>query len=253
MCRLSVLSDIWNRLNGLNGWYACDRLGFSGVCVLCRQYYKGSDAICEACYAYFKPLPSACPKCALPVSKELPAACRNCATNTLAFDQTIVAYCFEEPLRTLLLRYKYQGALYFRSIFIRLMKEALTQAQQPNLKTEFLIPVPLHIKRLRKRGFNQAAEFTKILGKHYRIPYSLHACKRLNLTSAQVNSTADQRRQNLLNAFSIKPLPYHHVTLVDDVMTTGSTAHALARILKAQGVKTVSVWCCARTVPIAYR
>ena len=218
------------------------------VCMLCKSYYRGSDAICLECYTYFKPLPQHCATCAVPISS-ISLECRNCAREQPVYDETITAYAFEEPLRTLLHRYKYQGALHLRSVFVRLMAEAYAKRRHDTIKTQCLIPVPLHAKKLRARGFNQASEFAAALGEQFAIPYHFQYCTRRIAAESQASSTALQRRQNLLNAFNVKPLPYKHVTLVDDVVTTGSTVNALAKILKKQGVERVSVWCCARTVP----
>ena len=104
----------------------------------------------------------------------------------------------------------------------------------------------MHPIRLRQRGFNQAAELAKQLAHTLNLPFDLFSCKKIINTAAQAGLNEQQRRKNLRDAFEAKPLPYQHITLVDDLLTTGSTANDLAKVLKKQGVTRVDVWCCAR-------
>ena len=116
-------------------------------------------------------------------------------------------------------------------------------AQRPDL----ILPVPLHKARYRERGFNQAIEIAKTVSRELHIPLDLSSCHRHKDTPHQTALTAKQRRKNMKQAFSIiKPLEAQHIALLDDVMTTGSTAHELAVLLKQAGVSRVDVWVCAR-------
>jgi len=153
------------------------------------------------------------------------------------------AYYFEEPLRTLLHQFKYQGALFLRSLFVELMLDAVMKSYQ----TECLIPMPIHPLRLRERGFNQAMELAKYLGKHLGVPIDSHNCSKIINTSPQVSLDVRARRKNVSNSFEIEEIKYQHVTIIDDLLTTGSSANALASQLKTAGVKHVDVWCLART------
>lgn len=114
---------------------------------------------------------------------------------------------------------------------------------QPNC----LVPVPMHPARLRKRGFNQAAELTKILAKQVKIPCDLTLCEKKINTMTQVNLDSKHRNRNLQQAFVAKANTHQHITLIDDLLTTGSTANAVALALKKQGVARVDIWCLART------
>ena len=109
-----------------------------------------------------------------------------------------------------------------------------------------IMPIPLHSKRIQQRGFNQAAELAKLLAKKLTIPYDATICKKITNTSPQVGLNAEERRKNLRHSFSAKPTSYHYVLLIDDLITTGSTANEMAKVLKKQGVERVDVWCCAR-------
>lgn len=106
----------------------------------------------------------------------------------------------------------------------------------------------MHPKRLKKRGFNQAAVLTRLLAKSLNLSYDLAACKKIKNTQPQAHLDGDERQKNLHHAFHAPTLPYKHVVLIDDLMTTGNTANELARVLKQSGVLQVDVWCCARAV-----
>jgi ComF family protein len=220
------------------------RLRLPAICSLCNQYHQGRLAICAECHQHLRPIGPACYHCAIPLPEGDFLICGYCCKNKPYVDQVIAPYHFEEPLRTLLHEFKYHEGLYLCSFLATLISNALPP-EAPN--TQCLIPVPMHPKRLRQRGFNQAAELTKQLGRTLNLPYVLSHCKKTTNTVPQASLNADQRRKNLQNAFISEPLSYQHITLVDDLLTTGSTVNELANVLKKQGVAQVDVWCCART------
>ena len=124
------------------------------------------------------------------------------------------------------------------------MAEALGSAEQPDA----LIPLPLHRKRLRSRGFDQTLELAKPLASAMRIPLLDDVLLRVRDTAPQSRLDAPARRRNLRRAFAVRPditLPAH-VALIDDVMTTGATLHAAANALLRAGVARVDAWVCAR-------
>lgn len=114
-------------------------------------------------------------------------------------------------------------------------------------KPDCIVPVPLHTARYHERGFNQALEIARTVSKTLQIPLDFSNCVRHKDTPHQTGLSAKKRRQNLRRAFSFrKPIRAHHVAILDDVMTTGSTVNALAAELKKVGVNRVDVWVCAR-------
>ncbi|MEY4209858.1 MAG: hypothetical protein RLZ92_236 [Pseudomonadota bacterium] len=107
--------------------------------------------------------------------------------------------------------------------------------------------MPLHPNRYRQRGFNQSIEIARHVAKHLNIRLDLNSCARIRDTDHQSGLKAKQRQTNLKQAFAVtKPLSYQHIAIIDDVITTGSTASALAASLKNQGINRVDVWACAR-------
>ena len=213
------------------------------VCVLCHHYHQDAFAVCRPCATLLVRIEHGCSTCRLPLMDEQVLQCGRCIKKKPAFDKVLSRYSYEEPLRTLLHEFKYQEALCLRTFMVELMLEALPTAYQPNC----LVPVPMHHKRLRERGFNQAAELAKLLSKRIKVPLDLTLCEKIINTAAQVNLNSKQRVRNLQKAFIANRNNHQHITLIDDLLTTGSTANALAIALKKQGVARVDVWCLART------
>ncbi|MDI1351852.1 MAG: ComF family protein [bacterium] len=186
-----------------------------------------------------------CQYCACPLYDDSYLVCGQCIKKRPYFDQAIIHYTFEEPLRGLLHQFKYYNALYLTSFLSHLMINSLSHT---TLNAQCLIPVPLHPQKLKARGFNQAALLAKKLGKKLNIPYDLTSCKKIINTAPQASLDGEQRQKNLRNAFKVQTIPYQYVIIIDDLLTTGSTANELARSLKQKGVQQVDIWCCARTL-----
>lgn len=216
------------------------------ICILCQQRISSNlkQAICTACYAYLPTLGPACLHCAQPLETAAYPFCGSCCRHKPVIAQVLTAYRFTEPLRTLIHAFKYQNALYLTTTIGQLMLHALPTPYH----TECLIPVPLHIKRLRQRGYNQAALLAQYLATQIQQPCLLTVCEKTRHTLPQVDLDGNQRRTNLDKAFQAKPIHYRRVTIVDDLVTTGRTANELAKVLKQQGVEQIDLWCCAKAV-----
>ncbi len=116
---------------------------------------------------------------------------------------------------------------------------------------ESIIPVPLHRARLTERGYNQALEIARPIAKILSVPLDFTSCTRVRNTMEQMALPARERRGNVRGAFRVRErLPFRHVAILDDVITTGHTAGELARVIRRAGVKRVDLWACARTIRI---
>ncbi|MGH8609692.1 MAG: ComF family protein [Gammaproteobacteria bacterium] len=113
-----------------------------------------------------------------------------------------------------------------------------------------LIPVPLHHKRLMKRGFNQSMELARTVSRAFAIRVDPLCVKRKLDTPPQAGLPASARRSNVRDAFSLtRHLNYKHVAIVDDVITSAWTVHELAKLLVRAGVERIDVWVCCRAFP----
>ena len=108
--------------------------------------------------------------------------------------------------------------------------------------------MPLHNKRLLERGFNQAFEIARILSSELGIQLDSNMLMRIRDTDAQAGLSASKREKNILGAFQCKPCHYRHVAVVDDIITSGSTANEITKVLHRAGVETVEIWGMARVV-----
>jgi ComF family protein len=212
------------------------------ICFLCNQYHRENDAICAECSNFFQTLGHACDYCAKPLPNIENTICNACSLNKPFVDKVFTAYLFEEPLRTLLHEFKYHNGLFLASLLTKLMLKAPIDKD----KIGCLMPIPLHHKKLKERGFNQAAILAVNLSKIINVPYDINSTQKTRGTRAQAGLKAEERGINLQNAFVSEKQSYKQITLVDDLLTTGSTANELAKTLKEQGAEKVYLWCCAR-------
>lgn len=220
-------------------------LALPSLCTLCKQFHKGPFAVCAFCTDLLKPLGPCCEQCAYPLPNNNPSRCGLCLKNPPPFDKAYIGFTFEEPLRSLLHQFKYHHALYLGAFLAQLMANSFPRAID---STPCLIPVPMHPLRIKQRGFNQAAVLAKLLAKQLNLPFNLHGLKKVMNTSPQVSLNSQQRKNNLAQAFKAESIPYSHVILIDDLLTTGSTAKELATTLKKAGVTRVDICCCARAI-----
>lgn len=215
------------------------------ICVLCNQFHKRTLALCDFCIQLLPALENACRQCAYPLADPTYPLCGHCIKTPPSFDAATIAYRFEEPLRSIVHQFKYKDGLFLGS----LLTELIIKAWEKNpTHPQCLIPVPMHPKKLKQRGFNQAVILTRLLSKRLGLPKDLNSCKKIINTPPQALLDSQKRIQNIKDAFSVNKIPYNHIALVDDLLTTGSTANELAHSLKQFGVERVEIWCCARAV-----
>lgn len=216
------------------------------TCILCGNPGHNSRDICPSCCTQLPRNNLCCYRCAeiLETSVAAPALCGRCLSRRPAFDETYAPFIHQGAIRHLIGSLKFGASYKNARLLGMLLADHLKQtAERPDL----IIPVPLHKARYRERGFNQAIEIARTVAKEMQIPLDLTSCRRHRNTPHQTQLSAKKRIKNLKNAFSvIKPIHARHVAILDDVMTTGSTAHELAYVLKKAGVDRVQIWVCAR-------
>lgn len=204
--------------------------------------------ICSICQTHLPILPDHCRRCAnffTYVSAEL--NCGACLVNPPPFHATFALFPYEWPIVPLIKQLKFQHQLYHAQLFAELMLQKIPDWYLQTPLPDIILPVPLHPKRLRQRGFNQASEIAKPLARQLAIPLQQHWLKRTKYTNPQSELTAKARKKNLHHAFeathAVKGL---HIALIDDVITTGHTIRACAKSLQAKGARQIDVWCVAR-------
>ena len=217
---------------------------FSQNCLLCTAASAEETGLCLACLVDLPWLPlQLCPQCAL--ASRNGKICGHCLKVAPAFDRTRALFSYRYPLDALLQRYKYDHLLNLAHTFAGLMERSLSLSDRPDV----LIPMPLHVSRLRERGFNQALEIARPLAKRLGLPLDAQSCVRTRMTALQVSLPLKRRIGNMRRAFSCTTqLEGKRVALLDDVMTTGASLNALADTVRAAGAIHVECWVVARTL-----
>lgn len=211
-------------------------------CLLCGAPGQAGLDICRACFDELPWLRHACGRCALPL-RGTGLVCGGCLAKPPGFDRTLALWHYLPPVVGLIHALKFQG----RQDLARALGEMLAARLRPIPPPDCLVPVPLHPTRYRARGFNQALEIARPVASRLRIPLCPQLCRRLRPTQPQSLLAAQARRANLRGAFqATADLSGRHIALIDDVLTTGATAHAAATALKQAGAAKVEVWVLAR-------
>ncbi len=219
---------------------------FPPSCILCEgEGINGMD-LCQGCFNDLPLNQNCCYQCAQPFEArtEAPEICGQCLSSPKAFQETFAPFLYTRSIAYLISALKFGKHYKVARLLGMLMSRHIhSYSEFP----ECILPVPLHRSRYRQRGFNQSVEIGRTLSRQLKIPLDLDSCQRIHNTDQQTRLTAKQRHSNIQNAFSImKPLNYQHISILDDVMTTGSTVQELALTLKRAGVERVDVWVLAR-------
>ncbi|MCK1790888.1 ComF family protein [Pseudomonas violetae] len=219
-------------------------------CLLCQEEVEEPAPICMACETDLPWLGDQCQTCALPLSAP-GMTCGQCLKQPPAFEQVAVPWLYGFPIDSLITRFKHSAKWPYGRLLGELLAQFLQHRFDEHMpRPDALVPVPMATRRLRQRGFNQAAMLARWLAQMLEIPCDEKLVRRIQDTRAQQDLKADARKKNLHDAFDLTPnasIKGRHLALVDDVLTTGATAQALARLLMAAGAARIDVYCLART------
>ncbi len=176
--------------------------------------------------------------------------CGNCSTDNPSFDSARGAYAYEGAISNLIHAFKYQNKTHLRRPLAQLTTVALPQLTATS-GHDLVLPVPLHRRKLSRRGFNQAVLLGEIIARHAGLPFDRHNLRRIRWTEPQINLKADERRTNVKGAFEVSTphlVEGLRILLIDDVFTTGSTVEECSRVLKKAGAAAVDVITVARAL-----
>jgi len=218
---------------------------FTPKCLLCHAPASLALDLCEGCVTDLPWQQHACRNCALP----LPAAgadapCSACLQRP-RFDAAIAAFAYATPVDWLITQLKFHRRLAHARVLGSLLAQRITSSA-PTLP-DSIVPTPLHPRRYRQRGYNQATLLARHAARALQLPVTPHLARRIRDTAPQMTLPASQRQHNLHAAFAAdSSCCNRHIAIVDDVVTTGHTADALAQALRHNGAASVQVWCIAR-------
>ena len=209
-------------------------------CPVCHDIaVPGGSRICNVCRGKLKPITGPrCFRCSKPLKREEQEYCKDCRKTRL-FDQGIGIFPYGSVLQESLFKLKYGKRQEYGSFYGQIAAVYSREIIR-NWGVEIIIPIPLHRKRMEKRGYNQAELIAEALGKTLCIPVDSRLMKRKVNTRPQKELDYRERKQNMKNAFFLKgENRYRRILLVDDIYTTGSTIEAAAELLKRNGAENV--------------
>lgn len=209
-------------------------------CAGCDTVVSEEGTLCSSCMKKIKTLREpTCLKCGKKVKSDEEVFCYDCARKHHEFERGFCVFEYK-TVKESLYRFKYAGRAEYAEFYA---KEAVKQYGDviAQIGADALIPVPLHKKRYRMRGYNQAEEFAKAIARRIKIPVYGSYIRRVKNTVPLKKLSGIQRQNNLKRAFLIRQndVKLKTIIVVDDIYTTGATIDAVAKECKRAGVKRV--------------
>jgi len=232
-------------------------------CALCELASKGNvdkeankshaSLICHFCQDALIKERACCQHCALPLPNNQDY-CGDCINKEYAFTHVHAVADYMPPYSTLIKKFKYSGQLLNGELLAELLLQSILFNLSKNdiNQIDYLIAVPLHPKKQRMRGFNQAQIIAQKISSSLSIPLITSGITRSKQTVPQEGLSIIERKKNLQDAFYfdhalLPDLQGKHLVLIDDVVTTGATANSFCEQLMNEGIKNIDIWCICRT------
>jgi competence protein ComFC len=230
-------------------------LVYPEVCQLCgaARATPAEGYVCAGCRARVQFIERPfCERCGRPFEGDITAAfeCANCQEMEWHFKSARSAVIARDPVLETIHRYKYSRQLWFEPFLAGLLIDA-SRIEVVKEKWDLIVPVPLYPAKQREREFNQADRLATCLGAATQVPVDRRLIRRVRPTSTQTVLSRAEREENVRGAFAMRRgrrLEGERVVLVDDVLTTGATTSACAKVLRSAGAGDVCVWTVARGV-----
>ena len=228
-------------------------------CHICNRFlsaaerYHSSIQLCNSCLTNLIPITHPmCTVCGLPFQTSTGSdhLCENCLRKLPWYDFLRSPYLYSGPLMESIQRFKYNMETHLTSSLGHLLS-SFAKESIPDREDYVIVPVPLHRRRLRERGFNQSLLLARILASELGNQLDYLSLIRNRYTQAQTGLKKKERRKNVKDAFSViqpSAIKDKEILLVDDVFTTGYTLNECARTLKKAGAATVICLTMARAL-----
>lgn len=228
--------------------YQLDRL-MSPCCFICQQNLKPEQShfgFCRPCLALLTRPDFSCLRCGLALNSQA-IYCAQCLQKTPYFDRCHYAWTYQEPLKSLIKKFKYQAQWQLGRQLSRVFS-LQQQSYLSDLQADLAIAVPMFYQRQQLRGANHANVIARQLAYQFNWHHDDNRLYRQKATKALFNLNAQQRRKELKHAFTLlnTDLPAH-IVLIDDVITSGSTMNEISYLLKKSGCRQVSILALCRT------
>jgi ComF family protein len=230
-------------------------LALPQICAGCEKDIEREDdlPLCLACRRVFSvPAESICARCAAPAPAAAirPTGCLHCEETSFRFQHIAALGVYRSQLQSFILRMKHLTGESLAFTAGRLLAERIRELNWPT-RPELITAAPMHWTRHLWRGVNAPAIIAEAVAKELRLPLALDVLRTVRVVPRQATLTPARRRHNMRHAFRLSTafnVNDAHVLIIDDVLTTGATANALAQPLKLGGAKVVSIAVVARGI-----
>jgi len=216
------------------------------LCAVCHGWGRGR--VCANCLDRFAAAVPRCRRCALPLAASV-EVCGTCLMTAPPF-AAVASVDYRPPWDRLMTSFKFHGALDLAAVFAEAIVGAERRRAAP--RPSLVLPVPIGAARGRERGYNQAGELARRVARRLDLAAEPDLLLRVRETAHQLALPLAERAGNVRGAFAVEPrrraeLRGRHIAVIDDVMTTASTAAEIAGVLKQAGASTVEIWVLAPT------
>lgn len=215
---------------------------FPKTCPICDKTIGRKETICNKCInkIHYIEEPK-CKKCGKQLNEEETEYCADCRVTKHIYNAGIAAFLYDDIISKSIYRFKYHN----RRTYAQYYGQAIFKKYEKQIRrwdADVIIPVPVHEKKLIKRGYNQAELIARELGKCLGMDVDGCYLQRIVDTKPQKEMARNERKKNLENAFKIcdNVVKYNKIILVDDIYTTGSTIDECAQVLIEGGATTVN-------------
>lgn len=213
--------------------------------VLFQDIFSDAYDVCPECRKKIKFIKEpVCKKCGKPIFDSRAEKCYDCEKDQHAYEQGKALLIYSGCVKESLYRFKYAGRREYADYYGKRLAQCYGNWIAEK-KIDAVIPIPLHQRRKKQRGFNQAEAVARVLGQQLNIPVKTNLLKRIKNTQPQKELTNKARKNNLKKAFKMNgnELQWNCILLVDDIYTTGSTIDEAAQEIISSGVRCIYYIC----------
>lgn len=219
-------------------------------CIFCGEEVNENEfCLCDKCSNEVDKCVKICDCCGAVIKSEA-KFCVVCLNNKREFDFARAPYVYKGKVIEAVHNFKYNGAKYLAKPFAKLMLSSFNELNKLSGGFDFIIPVPMHKDKLKKRKYNQAKLLADEVAKLTNLPVEDNLLVKVKNTESQTKLARKERFKNMKDVFEItdkRKVKNKNILIVDDILTTGATTESMAKLLRKYHANKISVLTFART------